>query len=381
MNDDDDGCFRYNIPRKARMFGKTVNRTCVSTLRRYSTAATEKLQRPPLREIFPKKKFINRQLFDLDSRLTYRKLLPIYEKVYRGIDEGETPENDISSLVDGSDLLIMKKALEKYRIYSNTINRNLVQLENQLVEKAAEHGNNDAIALLAFETLTTMDQTILNEGDKPYAKELIKNLYLLNHPLSIKLLGDLSLKYQQFKHAKQYYLEFLELESDTVLSGEVYKQLGMLCFTQEANLHDAKLYFLQSIKFAPLDKTLESHYFLGEIYLATDPELAKYHLQLAASKSFRQAFKSLGFLELNYFNNFVNSREWFKMGVEVQDYDCLIGLFDTFYKFGKRKEAIKTLKSIRNVFNEKNKNQEVFTGFLESRGNEIKDLIGKDDTN
>lgn len=140
--------------------------------RAYST------KRPELAEIFPKRKFINRQLFDLDSRLTFRKLYPVYESLYKSIDgQYETNETTksssplsspgkIPSYVNGTDLLIMKKALEKYRVYSSTINKHLVALENQLVETAAEFGNNDAIALLAFDTLTTTDLSLLNEGDK-----------------------------------------------------------------------------------------------------------------------------------------------------------------------------------------------------------------------
>lgn len=348
--------------------------------RAYST------KRPELAEIFPKRKFINRQLFDLDSRLTFRKLYPVYESLYKSIDgQYETNETTkssspssssgkIPSYVNGTDLLIMKKALEKYRVYSSTINKHLVALENQLVETAAEFGNNDAIALLAFDTLTTTDLSLLNEGDKEHASSLIKGLYGLKHPLTIKLLGDLCLKHDDFTNAKKYYLEYIQLENDTVLSSEVYKQLGTINF-QQSNLHDAKLYFLQSIKYGPLDKTLECHYFLGEIFIATDQKLARFHLQLAASKSFRQAFKSLGFLELNYFNNFVNAREWFKMGLEVRDYECLVGLFDTFYKFGKFDEAVKTLKSVSNVFSEANGNSDVLTTFLQSRNQEVKFLM------
>lgn len=299
--------------------------------------------RPELHTIFPKRKFINRQLFDLDSRLSYRRLYPVYELLYNGSEE-------VPLYVNGSDLLIMKKALEKYRSYTRSIDPNLVYLENILVEKAAEHGNNDAIALLAFETLLTKDESTLNPGDKQYAIGLIKQLYSIDHPLSVKLLGDLALKHKDYATAKKYFQEFLLLENDTVLSGEVYKQLGIINFVYEGNLHDAKGHFLQSIKFAPLNKTLESHYFLGEMFLATHPDLARYHLQMAASKSFRSAFKSLGYLELNYFNNYVSAREWFKMGVEVNDYQCLFGLFDCFAKFDKNREAYKTWLLMKSVY-------------------------------
>lgn len=320
-----------------------------------------------LLEILPSKKFIKKQLFDLDSRYSYKKLLPVYRDVYEN--------KPLPNSINGSDLIIMKKVLEKYRGYSSIIDRNLVGLENQLVEKAGEYGNNDAILLLAFETLMLKDtKHELNASDKPYARQLIKDLYKLNHPLTIKLLGDLCLKHLQFADSERYYQQFLQEEPDTVISSEVYKQLGILEF-QKTNLSQAKLLFLKSIKYGHLDKTVACHYYLGEMYSASDPQLARFHLQLAASKSFKEAFKSLGFLELNYFHDFVPAREWFKLGLELGDYQCLVGLFDTYYQFGKVAEAKKVLKNIRQVFTVENNNKRVLDEFLRSRAQEVKNLM------
>ncbi|CAI5187826.1 ANM_HP_G0244310.mRNA.1.CDS.1 [Saccharomyces cerevisiae] len=40
-----------------------------------------------------------------------------------------------------------------------------------------------------------------------------------------------------------------------------------------------------------------------------------------------QCFKTLGFLELNYFNNYERTKEWFKTGMEIMDLECFFWIF------------------------------------------------------
>jgi len=278
---------------------------------------------------------MNRILFDLDSRHGYAKLYKVFEDVYKKLDTEEEPT--IPKYVDASDLMIMKRCLETIRTRSHTTNRNLLDLENELTEKAAEHGNNDAVALLAFEAIMGKSSP---EDDKLYAKKLVGQLLEIKHPLTIKMSGDLCVQNQMIQQAEKFYQDFLKLENDTFLASEVYKALGKLSF-QKPDLVQSKLYFEQAVRTGPIDKVAECHYYLGQI-CSNDPERARYHLEASSSQGFLQSFQLLGFLELNYFDNLPKAKEWFKLGAELFDLNCIIGLFDCFIKEKDYKSAKKT---------------------------------------
>ncbi|ODV63431.1 Mss2p ASCRUDRAFT_26236, partial [Ascoidea rubescens DSM 1968] len=323
-----------------------------------------------LSQILPKKKFIKRQLFDLDSRHTYRKIIPVYQLFYNSISNQNQNESPIKipEYIDGSDLMIMKRILENYRILSNLIIKNLVNLENELLEAAAELHDNNAISILAFETLLDKNSNI---DDKNSAKSLIKSLHNIDHPLTIKNLGDLAFNFKNYLNAEHYYLSYLDIISKsnpnknlnkinlifantsiTNTLAETYKQLGILNF-QKPNLSLAKQYFTQSILTlntynSSNSNSIQSHYYLAQIYSRTNPKLSRYHLEISAQSAFKESFKDLGFLELNYFNNPIKALEWFKLGYDLNDSDInyLIGKFDCYILLNDYTEARSTYDSL-----------------------------------
>jgi protein MSS2 len=322
--------------------------------------------RPPIYEVLPKKKLLNRVLFDLDSRHGYAKLFTAYESIYKRLDTDEEP--DIPRYINASDLMIMKKALENVRIMSHTANRHLVDLENELVEKAAEHGNNDAVALLSFEAIVNEKADV---DDKVHAKKLVAKLLELKHPLTIKLSGDLCLKNEMIEQAVKFYNQFLALENDTFLASEVYKQLGILNF-QKPNLVLSKQYFERSVKTGPIDKVADCHYYLGQLNIH-EPKRARHHFELSASQGFKESFQQLGFLEMNFFGNSLKAREWFKLGSEVSDISCIIGLFDCSIKEQKWKEAYRIFSLLENSLpkSKDEDNIKVWDHFLDNRKRSI----------
>lgn len=302
----------------------------------YSTA------RPDLAGLLPNRKTINRLLFDHDSRLAYKKSLEILKSVYSKLDDPGSIR--LPSYTTSDDLMLFKQVLATIRITTNSINRNLLDLENELVEQAAELGNNDAIAILAFKAI---DDKATSEADYKYANDLIKELTDINHPLVFKLAGDLAFKKNLFFQAEDYWLKFLELEPNTILSSQVCSNLGIYYFNYvkpKPNLQRAKYYLQKSIKYGELDNyIIKSHFYLGQLFSINDPMLSKYHLEVSASRGLKESFPSLGFLEMNVFKNFTKSLEWFKLGVESNnDLSCLIGQFDcyTFMKNSKQASII-----------------------------------------
>lgn len=295
---------------------------------RWNSSSTQ--NRPELLSLLPGKRTINKILFDNDSRLSYKKVIPILDSVYSNI---ETPENIIlPKYVKSNDLMLCKQILASIRSTTNSINKNLVLLENELVEQAAELGNNDAITILAFESIENKETS---KEDYKYANTLIDNLTKLKHPLVFKMAGDLAFKKGYHNQAEVYWLQFIELELNTILASQVYANLGIYYFNYlkpRPDLTKAELYLKKSIKFGELDKyTIQAHYYLGQLYSMTDPILSKYHLEISASKGLKESFPSLGFLEMNIFKNYSKSLEWFKLGVESSnDLSCMIGQFDCF---------------------------------------------------
>ncbi|KAK6456918.1 uncharacterized protein RJT20DRAFT_134217 [Scheffersomyces xylosifermentans] len=327
---------RGNLCRGLVRYNSTVSSVEASkaTSDNASNSGQSSSSRPQLLSILPKKRVLNKILFDNDVRLSFSKSVPILQQIY---DKLDTPDQiRLPKYVKSYDLMKFKSVLTAIRTTTNSIDRNLVALENELVEQAAELGDNDAIAILAFETV---ERKVLGENvsqeDYNYATELIKNLTELKQPLVFKLAGDLAFKQKYYEQATQYWLEFVELEPDTIMASQVYANLGQYYFTfitPRPDLHLAKKYFEKSIAVGELDKyTIQSHYYLGQLYATTDPQVSKYHWEISAGRGLKESFASLGFLEMNVFQNYEKAIEWFKLGVEAaNDVSCSIGQFDAY---------------------------------------------------
>ncbi|KAF5211952.1 hypothetical protein EJF18_20621 [Clavispora lusitaniae] len=348
--------------------------------------------RPSLSTILPKKKTINRLLFDADARLAYSKMLPILNSVYTNLDEPE--QIRLPPYTKHDDLMILRSILHNLRSVTNSVNKNLVDLENELVEQAAELGNNDAIAMLAFESIASPDTS---PEDYEYANGLIRQLTERKHPLSFKLAGDLAFSKNYHAQAAQYWHEFLDLEDKTVLASHVHSNLGIYYYhyvKPHADLVRAKMHLEKAICFGELDTHIvKAHYYLGQLYTITDPELSRYHLEISASRGLQESFPSLGFMELNVFDNVPKALEWFKLGVEASsDLACLVGQFDAHVRAHKQTHALNVLSNLQHLKDKLDKvllagvpddykdlaqaNHSLLTTFFETRRDAIQSLRG-----
>ncbi|KAH3901215.1 related to Protein MSS2, mitochondrial [Saccharomycodes ludwigii] len=309
------------------------------TITRFYTTITNKIstenitkktiKRPPFYKVFPKKKFISKILFELGSDHTYGKLYPIYESIYDNLD-GPDVKIKVPPEIKANAMMLMKKTLERVRFKTKAINKHLLALENEILDKAAEMGDDDAISLLAFEVLKCPEEN--TKEDVEYAKKLIEHLYKVKkHPLTTKLAGDLALKNKDYDKALSFYKQFLSKENDTYLAGTVYEQIGKLYF-QTTNLSEAENNFLKAIKYSPIEQVVQSYFYLSQLYTNSDPQKSKKYLEFCASQGFKESFKLLGFLEMNYFGDLIKAREWFGLGMEVFDLECYVGYFDCCWR-------------------------------------------------
>lgn len=358
--------------------------TSTSKSKSTSTSSSASSSRPQLSTILPSKRTINRILFDCDSNITYSKMMPLLTHIY---DNLATPSKiEIPRNIKSFDLMVFRKMLTTIRSQTQSVNKNLVALENELVEQSAEMGNLDAIAILAFETIRNhlKRNTIVTKQDKEdfqSANKLVQELTEMKHPLVFKLAGDVALERNYWDRAHDYYLQFLEVEDDTIPAGHVNYQLGYYYYAnpqdQVRDHEKAKQYFERCLKLTELDNyATKAHFYLGQIYLNNSIEngdksnktyneyrksnvvevddnvaRAKYHWEIAASKALAESFSSLGFLELNKLNNPQIAIEWFKIGVEANKSDivCLIGQFDCFYKLGQWNDCKKVWQNMHDL--------------------------------
>ncbi|EDO17536.1 hypothetical protein Kpol_534p15 [Vanderwaltozyma polyspora DSM 70294] len=343
----------------------------IKWVRQYSNVSS--INRPLFETVFPKQKFIKKILFDLDSRLTYSKLQPLFKYFYENMDndEVEITANKLWKGITGDDLMLMKKVLERTRRKTKATNKHLLVLENSILDKAADVGNQDAIAILSFDVLK--DPKNSTDEDIDYARMLTKQLYKSQHPMTIKFIGDLSLRQHNDVEAEKYYKKFLELEDDTVLAGEVYGQLGELYF-RRANVFKAEEHFKKSVKLTPMDLSVRSYYYLAQINMNSYPQLARTLLELCATQGFKEAFRSLGYLEMNYYNSNDKAYEWFKLGMELYDVECYFGFFDCCLKLKDTKSAILCIKSLEKLKEVNFDHKPLIDIFLASRESSIKKL-------
>lgn len=368
-----------------------------TAVRRLSTAAAASAAaKPSIQTLLPKKKTLNRLLFDFDSLLTYRKMLPVLDAIYTNLDRPDAIE--IPSYAHARDLMTFKRVLGAIRSQTSTTHPQLMAVENELVEQAAERGHNDAVAMLAFDTIKARlaNKELVAKEDYDHANRLINELTELDHPLTYKLGGDLAFSQGYHQQAEEYWLKFIALEPDTIMASHVYTNLGTYYFAYAADLQRARVFFEKAVTVGEVDlTTVRAHYYLGQVYESASPEKTRYHWEVAASRGFAELFALLGLMELNMFSNPVKALEWFKLGEEAtRDVKCIAGQFDAYKKLGRFKEAhgcVVKLEGIANAVDRAKKRggvpkehveamattQAGIRAFFESRALEISEVIEK----
>lgn len=145
-------------------------------------------------EIFPKKRTVNKILFQLDTRLTYHEMYPIFLQVSQNTNQENIPWRKKYPYIRSSDIMQMRNVLITLRTQNKFVHKDLLAMEDKLLNIAAELGNNDAISILSFNVIHEYKKENVKssyEKDIETANKFIKKLYARNHHLTVKLIGDL----------------------------------------------------------------------------------------------------------------------------------------------------------------------------------------------
>lgn len=340
---------------------------------------------------FPRKKTVNKLLFDLNSRLAYNKLYPICVSLYHDVDN-DTIQHVLQG-VRGSDLVVMRHALERVRKRNRYTYKDMVELENKLLDKAAELGDNDAISVLSFRTLRQeiTSENEVDEEEVSIARKLFKDLYSIEHPLTIKLLGDLSSDGGKSIEALTFYKRFIDiavkdngklLYGSDELIGEVYGKIGEIEFSYNSNMRKAEENWLKCLQLASVENATRWCYLLSQIYMNSEPQKSRILLEKCAAQGFKESFPSLGFLEMNLFRNLQRAKEWFKLGMEVFELQSFIGFFDCCVSLNDWASALKCFRSIEKIhkmdtFGNESNHRTVIQNFMETRADSIEMVLLK----
>ena len=298
--------------------------------------------KPEFSKVFPSKKLINRILFQLDSDVTSRTIIPIYRSIYND----KTVPKKYSK--NGEVLFLMKQVLSKVKKISNYESIPLRQMRNFLLYESAHNGSNDAVAMLCYDILSNKKTPTEKKRE---AEKLLKDLVMLGHGLSFKIVGDLYHGMGQTKECISWYEKFLEqpmLKDE--LRGEVLEKIAEILYREDTkNVKIAEEKFLQVLKISQLQDCVKSYFYLAQIYIKYDPAKAKVLLEQCCTQGFKEAFKEIGYLEMNYFRDLKKAQEWFKIGMEVFEIECYFGYFDCSYELGQYQNCINCLNSMKSL--------------------------------
>lgn len=328
------------------------------------------MSKPEFSKVFPSKKLVNKILFQLDSDVTSRTILPIYESIYNS--------NKIPTKYEknGEVLFLMNQVLNKVRKISNYESTPLKHMRNFLLYKSANNGSNDAIALLCYVILSSKTTTT---EKKKEAEKLLKDLIYHGHALSFKIVGDLNRLAGDNEECLRWYNKFLEQPNlADELRGDVLEKIGEIEYKADVkNIKKAEQKFLEVIKICKLQDCVKSYFYLAQIYIKYDPMKAKVLLEQCCTQGFKEAFKELGYLEMNYFRDYRKAQEWFKIGMEVFEVECYFGYFDASFTLEQYSKCLNCLKSMENLSRIDKNYKDYIKMFVTHRADKIEIVVKK----
>lgn len=293
-------------------------------------------------EVLPKKKVIRQYLYEKKINLSYKKVIQTYEACWNNED---TP---LPAGVQAHDVYQLKTILEANRKKTGALSKTALLLESNLIEKAAEMGDNMAITLLCGRTL---NDEKASEEDKSYAVKLLDDLCEIQFGPAFKIKGDIAYKHGHISKAEDLYQDCLDANLSQELNSvkiECLRSIGVIRFNNY-DLEQAKLYFQLAIAEAEQpSQVMDCHFYLSQI-LEEDKDRARYHLEQAARFGLKQSFAPLGFLLMNYFNRPDLAVEWFDLGNSIGDFNSIVGLFDVSIKQKKYDVARKAFENIEKL--------------------------------
>lgn len=324
------------------------------------------------KSVFPSKRIMNKILFEMDSPWSSHKLLPLFQELYTSRTLKPTKLTTNPQVI-----FTMNRFLEGYRQRTNQQHLAIRDMQDWLLRQAAHLGNNNAISLLCFNILTGNED--ITEQQK--AQGLLNELIKLNCPLSIKIIGDLSNLTGNYAIAKKWYIKYLYLVNPNTpmefnWKYETMEKLGEIQL-RDGEINKAELNFLQVIKNCSLIESVKSYFLLSQIYGKFEPLKSKILLEQCCTQGFKESFKEIGYLELQYFNNIEKAKIWFKLGMELRDLTCFLGYFECCLKQSNWGDASICIRSLEKLSKSNANNMNFYQTFIDNYKDSIEMIENK----
>ncbi|OBA26843.1 hypothetical protein HANVADRAFT_2484 [Hanseniaspora valbyensis NRRL Y-1626] len=309
------------------------------------------------------------------------------------------------------ELLLLRHSLiqfkETYRVY----NKAFGLIEHLLLKISIEMNSKDALAIESFEVLMNeaKNKQLNYENNELVLKNAQTNFKKLlhedKHLTTIKYIGDLNFQLRKYDEALKNYNDYLQqlvpLINEkppplykSILTMTKYKHMNPL-LKQFHNLDIAKTYnniakiYLSNNQILDCECFLKqslinnennmslklvTYYLLGLIYSTFDPSLAKQCFQIVAVEGFRESFKHLGNLEMNYFGDMITAEQWFQLGIELEDTNCYMGMFDLRMKLKQFSQSMGIMNKLNDISKEKPEFKPVLEQFIMIRSDKLDEM-------
>ncbi|EHN03290.1 Mss2p [Saccharomyces cerevisiae x Saccharomyces kudriavzevii VIN7] len=100
-------------------------------------------------------------------------MYPIFVQISQSSTEEKIPWKKKYPYIKSSDLIQMRNVLMTLRMQNKFVHKNLLAMEDKLLNVAAELGNNDAISILSFNAIQQQERATPNIMIKMTLKLLI----------------------------------------------------------------------------------------------------------------------------------------------------------------------------------------------------------------
>lgn len=326
-----------------------------------------------------------------------------YTKMFLPSNGLESYKTKFGSPITHLELQLLRHSLIQFKDTYKVFNKSFHLIEEILLKLCIEQGSNDALSIESFETLMNeLKKNKSKEIDSGKAQENLKMLVKENHPLSLKHIGDLNFQLRKYDECLDFYQKYLALVLPKVnekppsvitslIKWERYTPMNPLAkqfhfsniartynniakvYLSNNQIYDCEKFLKESLIKNQNNMSLKlvTYYLLGLIYSTYDPILSKQCFQIISVEGFRESFKHLGNLELNYFGDTSKAANWFELGVHLEDFHCYVGLFDASMNMNNLDRAYNVLALLQQRLPHKPQWEELMKSFVETRGDKI----------
>lgn len=327
-----------------------------------------------------------------------------YTKMFLPPKGLESYKTKFGSPITYLELMLLRHSLIQFKDTYRVYNKSFHLVEEIILKICIELGCKDALSIESFEKM--MNEVKTNKArdiDIKQSKNNLRTLLKQQHPITLKHIGDLNFQLRKYDQCLEYYGKYLNIilskvnevppsAFSSLFSKKKYKPMSPLLkqlyfldiartynniakvYLSNNQIYDCERFLKESLIQNQNNMSLKlvTYYLLGLIYSTYDPVFSKQCFQIISVEGFKESFKHLGNLELNYFGDASKASNWFELGVHLEDFHCYVGLFDASMNQNNLNRCFNVLDLMQKRLPHKPKWKPLMESFVQTRGEKIK---------